>query len=248
MRLQGFKGFAEAGQRDGQAGYSSSLRLIGWTCCWLACGDWLYHASMPDPALLMPMLLAPTLGVMIFGGFVVIGVRIVRWMRLPIDLPEIPRYEPPAPIVRETADPTAARAVAAQRVALAEKLSLAHATVRDVFAGQELILAMTNHPQATEPAHAATIATARAAFTALQAAGEAADGIAQRLRAAPDEVSPAAELAGLRERSQTARQQIEAAAATLPDVERRRRLWLMIIAVAVLMTWAYLMLALLKRG
>jgi len=205
---------------------------------------------MTDPALLLPMILAPSLAVMVFSGLVLAGVVVVRRLRLPQDLPEIPRFEPPPPTVLVVADPasarTIARKVAQQRGMVAGHLAIAHATVRDALACQEARLGLDGHPAVADAAHAASVALVRTATDSAVKAGEEADQIAQRLRARPEDLSAVSVLEDLRTRAQTARVQVDAAISTLPDVERRRRVWLLIIVLVVLLLWVVAMQALLR--
>lgn len=48
-----------------------------------------------------------------FAGMLQLGVLIVRWLKLPQDLPEGARYSPPAPPMVDRQSPEAARATAA---------------------------------------------------------------------------------------------------------------------------------------
>ncbi len=54
---------------------------------------------------------------LVFAGMLLLGVAIVRWLRLPTDLPEGPRFEPPPPDLVE--DPAGAADRAADRAAWA---------------------------------------------------------------------------------------------------------------------------------
>ena len=65
---------------------------------------------MNDPALLLPMLLAPTVAVMVFSVLLLTGLAVVRRLKLPLDLPELARHEPPPPLLVMEAGPDAARA------------------------------------------------------------------------------------------------------------------------------------------
>ena len=52
-------------------------------------------------------------GLLAFGGMLLLGVAIVRWLKLPQDLPEGARYSPPAPPMVDVQTREAARATAA---------------------------------------------------------------------------------------------------------------------------------------
>lgn len=52
-------------------------------------------------------------GLLAFAGMLQLGVLIVRWLKLPQDLPEGTRYSPPAPPLVDRQSPEAARATAA---------------------------------------------------------------------------------------------------------------------------------------
>jgi len=54
---------------------------------------------------------------LVFAGMLLLGVAIVRWLKLPTDLPEGPRFEPPPPDLIE--DPAGAAERAAERAAWA---------------------------------------------------------------------------------------------------------------------------------
>ena len=55
---------------------------------------------------------AIVVALLVFGGLVLLGAMIVRWLRLPQDLPDGARYSPPAPPLSTTRDRAAAHATA----------------------------------------------------------------------------------------------------------------------------------------
>lgn len=74
-------------------------------------------------------------GLMVTALCILAGVRIVRWLKLPQDLPEGPLFEPPPPPLRKTPD----RATAKTTAALQERLrSLYGSGLRAVRIAQEL--------------------------------------------------------------------------------------------------------------
>lgn len=68
------------------------------------------------PTLPLPLMtiFAIMAALLIFSGLLLAGGVIVRWLKLSTDLPEGPRFEPPAPPAVDQATPEAARAVAAR--------------------------------------------------------------------------------------------------------------------------------------
>ncbi len=99
---------------------------------------------------------------LLFAGLLLFGTGLVRWLALPTDLPEGPRFEPPPPT--PTDDRTGATARAAAQAEVADRGRRAHALWTAAVAAHE-----TKHPQA-----AAHEAAARAGEAAFRAGDEAA--------------------------------------------------------------------------
>ncbi len=76
-----------------------------------------------------------------FSAMLLGGLRLVRWLGLPQDLPEGARYSPPAPPLRPAGDPASARVVAgfqARRRALYARARAVRA-VADPMTGEQRV-------------------------------------------------------------------------------------------------------------
>jgi hypothetical protein len=173
-----------------------------------------------------------------------IGAVVVRRLRLPTDLPEAARYEPPPPVLVQHATRDEARAIAATRCELAALLATVHTAVHDALHCQELRHASA-HLSADATHGAAATAIAAAAEDAVQAA-ETADRHAQRLHVAPNDSDARDAIPALVARAAEARVRADAAAKTIPD-SGNRRLWLMLGALAVLVAWMVAMKLMLAK-
>ena len=99
---------------------------------------------------------------LVFAGLLLFGTGLVRWLRLPTDLPEGPRFEPPAPTPVD--DPAGAPERAAAQALVAARGTRARALWQAAVTAHE-----TGHPQA-----AACEAAARAGEAAFRAGDDAA--------------------------------------------------------------------------
>lgn len=202
-------------------------------------------AAMPPlQATLFAALGAVILGLVIFAGLLLVGLAIIRALRLPQDLPEGPRFEPPPPDIREPSDRAAAVAIASERNRLREQLAQAHAAISDGAVCQETLAALDAFPGKDDPVHATAVADLRAAATLAIAAGNEAEQLATRLRGQPADAASAAQLADLATRAASARRAVDEACARLPDGGGNRRLIWMLVLLAVMVAWLVAMRAL----
>jgi hypothetical protein len=180
-------------------------------------------------------------GVGIFSALLLFGVVVVRWLRLPQDLPEGLRFEPPPPPLDTVADRTQAVALAARRRVLGDQLHQAYTVVRHAMACQEALLALEAHPAAQDPAQAATVAQLRQAVGLAVGLGNEAERIADRLRNQPDDPTPGAALPDLAQRAAAARDSVEGLLKQLPGENGNRRLFMLLILLAVMVAWIAIM-------
>jgi hypothetical protein len=117
---------------------------------------------------------------MVFGGALLAGSRLVRCLRLPQDLPDGPRFSPPPPPVLELPDRVRAAAVRATQELRQARFVRARQAWETAIAAHQVA---TDHPAAlpaAERAEAAAKAAEAAAQadhdTALLSAVSAADG------------------------------------------------------------------------
>ena len=216
-------------------------------------------------------------GLLLFALVPLIGVAVVRWLRLPQDPPDALRLEPPPPAVRPPGPPEAARAVAAGQARLAGLYHRTYAILRlaqscgDALAGVELQLAAAPSP-ATLAAVERLRAAAATAGVASDAAQEVLKPIDQALRPAgiprqpgtvavpvpataatapalaEDALAAAAvSLADHEIAAQGAFAAAEAALVELPDLHGRRRLWLLLGVALFMALWFVLMTILTRR-
>lgn len=167
-----------------------------------------------------------------FAGLLQAGLFVVRWLKLPQDLPEGAYFSPPAPPIADRLTPAEARARAQATVALRRLYVMAHLAQRAAVACADTIALAPSERQPTLVA-----LTERA-----KAAAEAADAAARQAAPAdPDRVR-----AGLRA-ALAARREARAAVADCAgdDGARRRRLLLMLGVLVVL--WALSMTLILIR-
>lgn len=70
-------------------------------------------AAMDELSGAMAVIGGVMVALLVFSGMLLGGLRLVRWLDLPQDLPEGARYSPGAPPLRPAGDPVGARAMAA---------------------------------------------------------------------------------------------------------------------------------------
>jgi len=206
------------------------------------------------PDTLMLTMAALIGGLMIFAVLLLLGTRIVRWLDLPQDLPEGPRFEPPPPPSVAKGDRAAAAAVAVVQARLQAVYQEAHALIRAAAECQDL------HQQvksagAVEPFAAVAPITERCSATAATSATAVEQALmafdrrlrADRAAAAEAEVEALRKnLAGHALTVQGALTQARAAVAPLPD-GGNRRLLLLVGLLVVMIAWVVAMQILLKK-
>lgn len=208
----------------------------------------------PGPEMLSLAMAALVGGLVLFAALLLIGTRIVRWLQLPQDLPEGPRFEPPPPPAVPRGDRAAAAVVAAMQARLHFCYGEAHAVMRAAAECQDL------HAQVVaagpvEPFAAVAPVTERCSATAVTSA-TAAEQVLQafdrRLRADRAAVQVAdidalgKDLAAHALTAQGAVTQARAAVAPLPD-GGNRRLILLVVMLVVMIAWVIAMQTLLKK-
>ncbi len=230
-----------------------------------------------DAELVMGSMFAVVGGLLLFALVPLLGVAVVRWLRLPQDPPDALRLDPPPPGVRPPGAPEAARAIAAGQARLAALYHRTYAILRlaqscgDALAGVELQLAAV-----PPPATAAAVDRLRAAAVTASAASAAAqevlrpidlalrpDGIprqpgtvavavpasaATAPALAEDALAAAARsLADHEVAAQGAYAAAEAALVELPDLHGRRRLYLLLGVALFMALWFVAMSILMRR-
>jgi hypothetical protein len=193
-------------------------------------------------------------GLMIFALLLLLGTRLVKWLNLPQDLPEGPRFEPPPPPSVATGDRTAAAVAAAAQARLAAIYAEAHAVMIAAAHCQDL------HQQvraagAVEPYAAVAQITEQCSATVATSAKVVEESLAsfdRRVRAERAAISTAEievlrkELAGHTLTVQGALTKARAAVAPLPD-GGNRRLIMLVVMLVVMIAWVIAMQVLLKK-
>lgn len=166
-----------------------------------------------------------------FAGLLQAGLYVVKWLKLPQDLPEGAYFSPPAPPIADSLTPAQAQARAQGTAALRRLHVMAHLAQRAaVFCSEAVAIA----PAERRPVLVALAEQAKTAAEGADAARKA------------DPVEPAVVRGHLRA-ALTARREARAAVADCvgDDSARRRRLMLMLVALVVL--WVASMLLILLR-
>lgn len=222
---------------------------------WPAALTDLPSSPMPaGPELLTLSMAALVGGLMVFALLLLLGVSIVRWLKLPQDLPEGPRFEPPPPPSVPTGDRAAAAVAAAAQARLRTVYTEAHAVMSAAAECQDL------HQQvksagAVEPFAAVAAITEQCSATAVTSSKvveETLMAFTARLRAERAAVSDAEVdvlrkvLAGHALTVQGALTQARAAVAPLPD-GGNRRLIILVVMLVVMIAWVIAMQLLLKK-
>ena len=208
----------------------------------------------PEPDLLFLVMAALIGGLMVFALLLQLGTAIVRWLKLPQDLPEGPRYEPPPPPSVPKGDRVAAAVAAAAQARLASIYAEAYAVARAAAECQDL------HQQvkaagAVEPFAAVSPLTEQYCATALASSkvvDESLTVFSGRLRTERAAVSDA-EIDAMRtvvaDHSLTvngALTQARVAVAPLPD-GGNRRLIMLVVMLVIMIAWVIAMQLLLKK-
>jgi hypothetical protein len=207
-----------------------------------------------DPALVNLVMAALVGGLVLFASLLLFGTRLVRWLKLPQDLPEGPRFEPPPPPAVARGDRARAAQTAAAQARLAALYADAHAVVRAAAACQDLHHQVsTSGPQEQFVAAAAvtgrTSATAVNAANAVEMALMACDRRLRGDRAAVGDEELAAlarTISGHALTAQGALAEARLAVAPLPD-GGNRRLILLVLLLVVMIAWVVAMQTLLRR-
>lgn len=208
----------------------------------------------PDPDLPLLSMSALIGGLMLFAALLLLGTAIVRWLKLPQELPEGPRFEPPPPPTVPRGDrATAALAAATQarlRAVYGEAYAVAQAAAECQGLHQQVSSAGAVEPYAavaaiTGPCAATALASSKVVETSL-------DAFTARLhkeRAAVGDVEIAAMHQLLAEHTLTvqgALTQVRSAIAPLPD-GGNRRLIILVVMLVVMILWVVAMQVLLKK-
>jgi hypothetical protein len=208
-----------------------------------------------DPQLLPSSMIAIVGGLMIFAVLLLFGVKLIRWLKLPQDLPEGPRFEPPPPPSVLRGDRTAAAATAAVQARLQAIYAQAHAVVRAAAECQELhhfvrsagpVEPFAAVAPVTERCSAAAVTNA----TAMEQVLSAFDG---RLRIDRAAVTTADMEVAMRDIAhhaliaQGALSEARAAIAPLPNGGANRRLYILLALLAVMIAWVFAMQYILRK-
>lgn len=215
----------------------------------------LASASVPPaPEALFHAMYALIGGLMLFALLLLLGTRIVRWLKLPQDLPEGPRFEPPAPPTVAKGDRAAAAVAAAAQARLRAVYERAHAVVLTAVQCQDLHQQVVS-AGATEPFTAVAPVTERCAATAMATATTVEQALAafdRRVRADRAAVT-ADEIAAIGRELETHAQTVQGAlaeartaVAPLPD-GGNRRLILLVVMLVVMIAWVIAMQMMLKK-
>lgn len=207
-----------------------------------------------DPQLLTFCLAGVVGGLMLFALLLLSGTALVRWLNLPQDLPEAPRFEPPPPPSVLHGDRARAAVTAAAQARLRTLYEQAHAVVRAASQCQDLHQQVRAQGPAVPFAAVSPIteqcsATAVTSATALEHVLASFD---RRLRADRTAVTDAdlealrQEIAGHALTTQGALAQARVAVAPLPD-GGNRRLFLLVGLLVVMLVWVLAMQYLLKK-
>jgi hypothetical protein len=208
----------------------------------------------PGPDLVFLTMAGLIGGLLIFALLLLFGGVIVRRLKLPQDLPEGPRFEPPPPPAVPHGDRARAAVAATAQARLRTLYAQAHAVVRAAGECQELHHAVRSagsaEPYASvQPVTERCSATAVTSATAAEATLQALD---RRLRAdrtavtEADLVAAAKELAAHELAAQGALAQARSAVAPLPD-GGNRRLYILLVLLVVMIGWVIAMQFLLKK-
>jgi hypothetical protein len=208
-----------------------------------------------DPQLLPLSMAAIVGGLMIFALLLLFGTKLILWLKLPQDLPEGPRFEPPPPPSVLRGDRTTAAATAAVQARLQAIYTQAHAVVRAATECQEMHL-LVRSAGPVEPFAAVAPVTERCSATAVTSATAMEHVLAafdRRLRADRAAVTVADMEAVTRDIAhhalvaQGALSEARAAIAPLPNGGANRRLYMLLALLAVMIVWVFAMQYILRK-
>ncbi len=202
------------------------------------------------PVELQPVIVvfgAMTSALFAFSGMVLFGVRLVRWLQLPQDLPEGARYEPPAPPAHYDSSFAEAGRIAALTAARATVYAQAHAAYRAAVFTHDAAAQLRERSAAAPDDRTLAQATATAveAATTAGVATTSADAALPTAAAAPsaaDIAAVASTVAMFAATAESAQQAATQALSTVPTPPRSRRL--LYVLIAILAAWALAMLIL----
>jgi hypothetical protein len=193
-------------------------------------------------------------GLLTFALLLLLGVRVVRWLQLPVDLPEGPRFEPPPPPTVAHGNRTQAVITAQAQAHLRTFYQLVHDAVRSAFETQEIHTQVNKGGDGAAFVRAAEVtarcaATAHSAGTLVEKTFEVID---QRLRSDRQQVT-SQELATAKSVIDThlvtiqgALNEARLAAQPLGDGGGNRRLLIMVGVLIVMVAWVVVMQTILK--
>ena len=193
-------------------------------------------------------------GLLLFALLLLAGVRIVRWLKLPQELPEGPRFEPPPPPTIAHGNRAQAAVVAASQAKLYALYAQAHHAVRAAFETQELHQVATN-AGSSESVKAITAITARCAATATTEGTVVEQTLATFDQQIRTDRSSLSESAIAQARSiidthvitiQGALNEARAAVVPLEDGSSNRRLIILVVLLVVMIVWVVIMQSLIK--
>jgi hypothetical protein len=206
-----------------------------------------------DPDTLIAAVAAMIGGLLGFAALLLAGVALVHVLRLPQDLPDGPRFEPPAPPLRAQGERSSALLAAARQAGIAALYARARALELAARECQALAVGPAAAPAAVPgsaaPASNTVAAQCEGAVAASATAGEALRAFDQRLRAAPGADAGTVALAAVLAAQEpvvagalAAARRLAASGGAAPAPRRR---WLLLVAVLVL--WLAALTALLWR-
>ncbi len=207
-----------------------------------------------DPQFVTFCLVGVVGGLLLFALLLLFGTGLVRWLKLPQDLPEGPRFEPPPPPAVAHGDRTQAARTAAYQARLRTLYGEAHAVVRAAGQCQDLHQQVRAQGEG-EPFAAVAVVTERCSATAITSATALEHVLAmfdRRLRSARAAVTEGElatlgqEIAGHALATQSALMQARLAVAPLP-VSGDRRLLLLVGLLVVMIGWVITMQYLLRK-
>lgn len=189
------------------------------------------------PEELLVSMVGIIMGLLLFAGLLQLGVRVVRLLRLPNELPEGPHFEPPPPPSRAQLDPTEARRIAATQIQLRQRYARAQSAARAAQLCAELA--------AQEYAAVAGAPDPLSAKRELIGLAARAKIVAENVERAVREGSLSDDDAQVAE-AEAAAAQATALAAQFPS-GRERRLRLMMVVLVIVVLWTAAMYALTPR-
>lgn len=187
----------------------------------------------PLPTDVLVPMLGVVVGLLIFAGLLLLGMLIVRFLKLPNDLPEGPHFEPPPPAIKDVLSPAEASHIAAQQARLYHLYGRArHAHQAAQLCAELAAQSYAAAANAPDPVQAKADLV-RLAASAKQAAEHADHGVRQ---VEVDDVK----IEQWVTETQSAASEAQALAIRFPS-GRERRLRLMMIVLVVLVVWTVLM-------